>query len=710
MQPIAAFMYPDSVAIVGASNDQTKRGFHAIETLLADQFKGAIYPINPKESSILGLKCYPDLQSLPASPALALICTPAKTVPELLAQCGRAGVKGAVVLGNGFSEAGQEGAALEAAAVAMARAANVRVIGPNTSGMFNTHAHCNLVGLPDLPTGHVGLISQSGNVTVSLVCEAQINGRVGFSTYVGVGNEADIRFDEYLRYLGNDPNTRVVVVYAEGFKDGRAFVDAVRDVSASKPVVIFKGGRTMQGQLAARSHTGSLAGDYRMSRDVHTQAGAIVVNRSDQILPIAETLTLLPKPNGNKVAILADGGGHATMATDVMAEQGIPLARLSEATRDRLAQILPAAAALGNPVDVAGRTDSDPMALTRCADILLSDPNVDCLLIVGMFGGFHLRFSHALLDEEIRASEALAVSVRSHGKPTVVFSAYEIAKPEPLTKLHALGVPVFSSVELAGQCVGALIQYGQRSIDSAGAPRQAAGQAACAGHEIVARARADGRDHLLEPEARRFLRANEIPIEEGVWIKSDEALDRVQRRSRAASFAMKLVSRDIQHKSDAGGVLLGLGVHELEQARKTIRDRALAYAPTARLDGVLVVSMARKGCELILGVVNDAQYGRVMMFGLGGVWVELLREVAFRTIPVTRSDAEQMLDLSKAKALFEGFRGEPPLDRNAIIDLMLRLSRLCETHPEIHEIDLNPVIVYSQGYEILDARMTLKSA
>ncbi|NJN47921.1 MAG: hypothetical protein HC808_17190 [Candidatus Competibacteraceae bacterium] len=339
---LSEFLYPNSVAIVGASKDPTKRGFKAIQTLLTEKYPGMIFPIHPRETEILGLTAYSDVNAVPNRIDLALVCTPAHTVPDVIKSCGEKGIKGAVILAGGFSESGEVGQQLEQATVAMARQTGVRLVGPNTSGLFNTHKSCNLVGFSELKKGPIGILSQSGNMALALAIDGQINGHIGFSTYIGVGNEAEIEFDEYLDYFGNDENTQALAVYVEGFKQGRRFLAAARRVTQKIPVVLYKSGKTAVGQQAAKSHTGALAGNYAVSQGVMRQAGITVVSRADHILPLAEALALLPPPlQSKRVAILADGGGHATIAADALIERGMILPPLSEETRAKLAAKLP---------------------------------------------------------------------------------------------------------------------------------------------------------------------------------------------------------------------------------------------------------------------------------------------------------------------------------------------------------------------------------
>ncbi|HAV45422.1 MAG TPA: acetyl-CoA synthetase, partial [Halomonas sp.] len=338
--PLHDILAPSGIAVVGASADPTKRGYKAMVGLINGGYQGHIYPINPKADHILGVQAWPSLTEMPGCPELALLCTPAATVPALIAECGRRGVKGAVILASGFGETGEEGAALEAQMMEIARAHGVRIIGPNTSGMFNLHHQINLLALDNVKPGDIGIVSQSGNMLLSLALEAQHNGQVGFSTYVGPGNQSDIGFNDYLRYLGEDEHTRVATLYVEGFRDGQQFLKVARDVTAMKPVVVYKSGATEQGQKAASSHTGALAGSYQMTVDLLRQAGVSVVQYSDEILPVAEGLGRLQKAPGKRVAVISDGGGQATIAADRLSEAGLTLAELSDATRSALREVL----------------------------------------------------------------------------------------------------------------------------------------------------------------------------------------------------------------------------------------------------------------------------------------------------------------------------------------------------------------------------------
>ncbi|MER8716257.1 acetate--CoA ligase family protein [Mesorhizobium sp. M1295] len=709
---LADILSPNSIAIIGASKNPAKRGYRSIRKLLDGGYAGEIYPINPKESEICGIRCLPDLGSLPGPVDLALVCTPAATVASVITECATKVVRGAVVLAGGFGEAGDSGKRLQDEVLAAARAGGVRIIGPNTSGLFNTHKACNLVGFSDLRKGNIGLLSQSGNMALSLVTEAQANGHIGVSTYVGIGNEADIRFDEYLDYFAADPNTNVVIAYVEGLKDGCRFLNALRRISREKPVVIYKSGRTSAGRISAKSHTGALAGEYAVSEGVLRQAGAILAHRSDEILPIAEALSLLPPLRSRRLAILADGGGHATIAADALSERGLALAPLSEDTRRRLAAELPQAASVINPVDVAGGTDSDPSVFAACAEILLQDPMVDGLLISGLYGGYAVRFSQDLLAAEIDATNLIGAMPHRFGKPIVVHSLYcalqADQRPLPLLEMRGAGIPVHSSLETAVRCMQALAEHGEVGRAFAAPPPKQA-QHGKIFEQFLARCRAEGRRVVLEHEARASLRDFGLNLAPALLAVNAKEAEEAFLRVGAQPVAMKIVSRDILHKTEVGGVKLNVAdVASVHRGFFEIVANAKAAVTNPNIAGVLVTPMAAKGgVEVIVGVVREAVYGPVMMFGVGGVLVEVLRDVVFRALPISRNDAFTMLDEIKAQAVLDGVRGGAPVDRGALADFMVSISDFVEAYPEIDELDLNPILAYSDGLAVLDVRVLL---
>lgn len=710
--PLQSMLSPKSIAIVGASANESKRGNIAIRHLLNNQFLGDIYPINPTTSHIHNLACYASLGELPQTPDLALICTPAHTLPDIIKDCGNHGIKGAVVLATGFSETGEAGLLLEERMVEMAKQFGLRIIGPNTSGIFNAHCGANLVGYKNLKAGNIGLLSQSGNMALSLVTEGTHHDTQGFSTYIGVGNEADVQFHEYLDYFAEDANTRVIVSYVEGLKSGRAFLDAASRTSLEKPIVLYKSGRTQIGQQSAKSHTGALAGSYQQAKGLMHQCGVTLVERADEILPVAETLSTLHDYlplAGKRVAILADGGGHATIAADALDNLDITLPTLNSKTQAALARLLPAGAPVANPIDVAGGTDSNPERFADCAEEILGDDQIDALLIVGLFGGYAIRFAESLAPIESRCADRLGSLVRSLNKPILLQSLYKPLATEPLLKLELSNIPVFESIDVATRCLSAAMHYSQASHRLAQQNSAHSEAKSVLADRLIADAIAEGRYSLFEFEALEALAAYGAKINKPSVIRNSEDFESVELTSRSNKMVMKLVSQDILHKTDAGGVILSLEQSQLKNAYQTILSNAADYNPNARVEGVLVADMAEAGgTEVILGVSRDPQYGPVLMFGLGGIFVEVLKDISFRALPLSKADAIEMIGEIRSCKILQGTRGKKSIDQEALISLMMAVSNLCINHPEIEELDLNPVLVSDRGYNVLDARLVLQ--
>ena len=705
-------MHPRSVAVVGASKVETKRGYQAIRTLMDEAYDGAIYPINPKEKSILGFKCYPSIADIDAPVDVALIATPAATVPDILEACGRKGIAGAVILAGGFREVGEQGKQLEEKMVSVARQHNIRIIGPNTSGMLNLVDNLNLVGLRDVPKGDIALLSQSGNMALSLITEAKLKSSKGFSYYVGVGNEADIRFHEYLEFFRQDPDTRAILMYVEGMREGRAFLQQAYITTQDKPIILLKSGRSSTGKRSAGSHTGALAGISQVAKTAFQRAGIIVIENSDELFPAAESLSSCPPIRNNQVAILADGGGHATIAADILTDYGVQLPELDEKTQHRLRDILPPAASVTNPVDVAGGTDADPSLFADCARIMLNDANVGGLLLVGLFGGYGIRFAPSLALKEEDAAHQMGKMVSKRNKPIIIHSLYNSEHPHSLELCRYYNLPVFDSLDVACKCIGVLAQYGaylksyhakSNFVINTGA--KANTEAA----QILSTARAEGRNSLYEHEGKRLLQLHgAAATQDRLALSVDDALDLAKKID--GPLAMKIVSRDILHKSDAGGVELNLkGDRQIRQAFARITQKVHDYNPQADIRGVLLSPMATPGIEVIIGTKIDAQFGPIIMYGLGGVMVEILKDVSFRVLPISRRSARKMIEETKSAPILHGVRGDSPYDEKALVNLLLTVSEIIEAYPDIEEMDLNPVILHHSGLSIVDARIILKS-
>jgi len=698
----------ESVAIIGASKDEAKRGYQAIRILLDDRFDGRIYPVNPKEDSILGLKCYPSVLDIPEDIDLALITTPARTLKNVLAECAEKGAAGAVVIAGGFGELGEEGKRFEEEIVASAK--GIRIIGPNTSGMISVNKGLNLVGLQNVPKGSIALLTQSGNIALTLITEASLKSQMGFNYYVGVGNEADLKFHEYLEYFTADPDTNVILMYVEGLREGRRFLQQASRTTQVKPIVLYKSGRSAKGSKSAGSHTGALAGISEVSNSAFKRAGIITVQHSDEMFPIAESLASLPLINEASIAILADGGGHATIAADYLTELGIKIPELEEETRAKLEAILPSNASLANPIDVAGGTDQNPSIFADCAEILLNDKNIHGLLIVGLFGGYGIRFAKKLAFLEEDAAHRMGKLVRRIQKPIVLHSLYNFAKPHSLDLLRYYRIPVYDSLEIACKCVDALSVYGSyllKEHEESIFQFNWGAKATPEGQKIIDDTLAEDRTALLEHEAKELLRFQGAPVSMDRLARDEEEAVKIADEI-GYDVAMKIVSPDILHKSDAGGVMLRLkNEQEVREAFNKIINNANNYKPDADIRGCIVSRMAGEGVEVIIGTKNDDQFGPIVMFGLGGVLVEMVKDVSFRVLPVSSYWASTMLDEIKLSSILDGVRGRPPCDRQAIADLIEKVSDIIEAFPVIHEMDLNPVIVHEDGLSIVDARIIL---
>ncbi len=704
-------MHPRSVAVIGASKTETKRGYQSIKTLLAQQYEGAIYPVNPKLDAVLGLPCYKSLLDIEAPVDLALIATPAATTPAILDTCGQKGVAGAVILAGGFREVGEQGKDLEEAMLTTAHKYGIRIIGPNTSGMMSVLDNLNLVGIQNVPKGDIALLSQSGNMALSIITEAKLKSRKGFSYYVGVGNEADIKFHEYLEFFRQDDNTRAILMYVEGMREGRKFLQQAYTTTQEKPIVLLKSGRSRAGKRSAGSHTGALAGISEVAKGAFERAGIVVIDNADELFPAAETLSSCPAIRNNQVAILADGGGHATIAADILTDYGIQIPELNEKTQARLKEILPAAASVVNPVDVAGGTDADPSLFANCADIILSDSNVGGLLMVGLFGGYGIRFAESLSLKEEDAAHQLGKMMVKRNKAIVLHSLYSSERPHSLDLCRYYNIPVYDSVDVACKSIGVLAQYGNylksyhaktNFVMNWGA------KAKSEGDELILKARLDGRRVLLEHEAKRLLNIHGAQtLEEKLALSADDAVEAAA--SIDGPVAMKIVSPDILHKSDAKGVLLNLKTKaDVTKGYTKLIKNAKRYNDKADIRGVLVSPMVSPGVEVIIGTKIDDQFGPIIMYGLGGVMVEILKDISFRVLPISRFSAKKMISETKSAPILDGVRGTNISDKKALHNLLLLISDIVEAYPDIEEMDLNPVILHEKGLSIVDARILLK--
>ncbi|MGH2873408.1 MAG: acetate--CoA ligase family protein [Solirubrobacteraceae bacterium] len=702
---IERLLTPHSIAVIGASSDPAKRGHQAVAALLKLGFPHPIYPVNPAGGTLLGLPVVRQIAEISEPVDLALVATPATTVPAILEQAAACGVGGAVVIAVGFAESGADGRLLEDRIADIAARSGMRVIGPNTSGIFNTHAAVNLVGVPDLPPGPISVLTQSGNMLLSLLEDTRAVGGPGLGMFVGVGNQTDVGFEDVIEAIARDSNTRVIAMHCEGFRDGRALLVELRKAATRKPVVILKGGTSDAGSRSALSHTAALAGSAVVSEAVLRQAGADLVQRSDELAAVASVLAAAPLPRGARTAVLADGGGHATLCADALSRVGLPLAELGPATCEQLRGLYGRAASVANPVDVAGATDEDPRLFTEGARLLLADEHVDLLVIVGLFGGYQVRFGAHLAKAEQAGADVLAGLPVALGKPAVVQSSYASHHTPPQRTLNAHGLPVLGSIDHAARAAAALVRRAH-FVNTAGSRSTFAAIAADA--EPSKQPAALRRRALTEPEARRLLGK----LGDGVGTDRWRLVTSPGEAGRAVAqlggrCAIKVVSNQIVHKSDVGGVLLDVTPAAAADAFAAIVCTVADNAPEATVDGVLVTPMAPTGVELMIGGSHDPTFGPMIAFGPGGTLVELLGQPAFRRAPITMLEASELATEQPISRLLDGYRGATGVDRPTLAQFLVEVSKLIAGNPEIAELDLNPVIAAGPHLVPVDARIVV---
>lgn len=729
---LARIFEPRSIVVVGASTDPGKRGHQILRALGESGYAGRVHAVNPAGGKLMGHTLLRSLEEMPAGVDLAVLCTPAATAPRLVRACGERGVGGAVVLAVGFGESGGEGARLEAELAAAGRDSGVRVIGPNTSGLLNLPRGVNLIGARGVRPGKIALLVQSGNIALGLMNEISRRTALGISICCGLGNEVDVGFGEVLEFLGGHDGTAGVIAHVEGCKDGRALLSAARVVTRHKPVVVVKSGRTAAGAEAAVSHTGAVAGPYERLRAGLVQAGVVEVVRTDELSQIAETLvSQVPGPAGGRIAILSDGGGQNTLAVDYLVEMGAPLAELDERTMSALRTHLGPAAAVRNPVDVAGAADTDPSAFPRALKALAADPAVGVVLVVGLFGGYGIRFSEELARVETAAADDMAATMRDAGKGLVVQSLYTAMESKPLDALRQAGVPVIESLEVACRAVAELQRRGNRrahrdnwrarggdyedSADTLTDTLSATAKPlsiAPTHHRSISAARSDGRKTLTEIEAREVLGDCGLAFEPVEIIRSgEEAAEWAVRAPH--TFALKLLSKQIIHKSDAQGVVLDIRTpEEARVAFESVVANARNYAhaqglPAERYAALASPMLPRPVAEFLIGANRDPQLGPVLTIGAGGVWVEVFRDVAHRVLPVDDSEIASMLTELKANALLTGTRGGATVRTGPIVAAASAVARSLLKWDDIAEAEVNPLFVYEDRVVPVDARMVL---
>lgn len=688
---------PNAVAVIGASRKEGKVGRAVLENLMANGFEN-IMPINPNDSEILGFRAYQSILDVPKEEnvELAVIVIPAKLVPEAIDQCGRAGIANVVVISAGFKEAGVEGARLERECVEICREYGIRMVGPNCLGIIDTDSGLNATFAANMAhKGNIAMMSQSGAIcTVALDWADRTN--VGFSKFVSLGNKADMDENDFLEFFEKDTSTSVIAAYLEGVKNGPEFIRIARRVSQSKPVVIVKSGRTSVGSRAVSSHTGTLAGSDSAYDAAFRQSGVIRADSLIEMLDLSRAFSSYPLPKGRDIAIVTNAGGLGILTADACSAAGLNIASFEESTINELRKTLPPAANLYNPVDVLGDASADIYA--HALETVLADENVD---------GVILLVSPQAMTEVTEIAEKIVDTIRNSDKPILcnLAGGTRIAEGEEL--LQNNGIPNYPSLERAVESMDALCTYYSIKNRRYNSPEQIS-----ADKDVADRTIKDAigkKQRILGLESMDILSSYGINVVPSRIVKTlPEAVEASEKM--VYPVVMKIVSPDISHKTDVGGIRLNLQhADDVERAYNSMMSDVHRYMPAARITGVQVQKMISGGKEVIIGMNRDPQFGPLLMFGLGGTYVEFLKDVSFAVAPISIEEAKHMVSSIKTYPLIAGVRGETPADINSVIDALMRVSQLVTDFPEILEFEINPLMVMQdgQGCVAMDVRFTI---
>ena len=703
-QPLDIFFSPETVAVIGASEAKGSVGRTILWNLVRNPFGGTVFPVNPKRSSVLGIHAYPNIAQVPEQVDLAVVVTPASTVPGIIRECVDAGVKGAIVISAGFKECGAQGAELEHQVLAEAQRGKLRIIGPNCLGVMSpiTGLNATFAGSMARP-GSVGFVSQSGALCTA-VLDWSLREFVGFSAFISVGSMLDVGWGDLIDYLGDDPRTRSIVLYMETIGDARSFLSAAREVALTKPIIVIKPGRTDAAARAAASHTGALTGSDEVLDAAFHRSGVLRVTSIADLFYMAEVLAKQPRPKGPRLAILTNAGGPGVLATDTLITSGGELADLSEETLASLNQLLPAHWSHNNPVDILG--DAGPERYAKAVDILARDKNSDGLLVI---------LTPQAMTDPTQTAEQLKPYSRVAGKPLLAswMGGVEVAAGENI--LNQANIPTFPYPDTAARAFVYMWRYSDNlrglyetptypAVDGEATPDSALAE------KIILNARKSGRTLLTEVESKRLVAAYGIPT-----VEARPATSKADAVKCATALGypvvLKLLSETITHKTEVGGVHLNLpDENAVRRAYDAIRASVREKAGSEHFLGVTVQPMvALDGYEIIIGSSVDPQLGPVLLFGAGGQLVEVFRDNAHALPPLNTTLARRMMERTRIFPALKGVRGRNPADLAGLERILVQFSQLVVEQPWIHEIEINPLLVSGERLVALDARVVLHS-
>jgi acetate---CoA ligase (ADP-forming) len=691
--------HPKSVAVVGVSRGREKVGYSLFANLVTGGFPGAIYGVNPAGGELLGRPLFPSVEAIPGPVDLGVLAVPPTAVVEALPLLARKGLRAAIVISAGFSEVGGEGLRLTEALREAAARIPVRFLGPNCLGLIDTRARLNASFAAGMPApGDIAFFSQSGALCTAVLDWALGEG-IGFSTFISLGNKADVTEADVMERLAGDPGTRVIMGYVESIDDGVRFLRVARETTIRKPVVLLKAGATTAGARAASSHTGSLAGSDKAYTAAFRQGGILRAGTVEELLDVAIGFAMQPVPERDRLLVLTNAGGPGILAADVAERFGIPLAEVSPALRERFVACLPPTASLGNPVDMIGDARADRYGFAL--DALRDDPGTDIVLVL---------LTPQAMTQPDETAEAVVRNLSGSGKTAAASFMGDVSVRTARRILSAGGIPQYPVPERAVRALGAMIRYRRARRPAAEREEEIRGIRKEAAAEAIRAAQAAGRRALGETESRGILAAYGFVFPEQFPARTTpEAVQAFERIG--GPVAIKIASPDILHKTDVGGVRLGLAsAEDVARAFAEITTGVRRRVPGAWIAGVTVQKMVSGGQELILGMSRDPQFGPLLMYGFGGIYVEVLGDVSFRLAAFfSRADASEMVREIRSYPLLAGYRGAEPADEEAVVDGLLRIARLSLDFPEIQELDVNPAIVLSrgEGIQAIDCRMTI---
>jgi acetyltransferase len=694
---LEAFFNPDSVAIIGASRTPGKLGYAVVDNLISSGFTGKVYPINLKADEILDRKAYPSVLDVPGDIDLAVVVIPAKYVAGALKECGEKGIGYAIIISAGFRETGHEGLEMEMELIEIAEKYDMRIVGPNCLGFMDTYAPSDTSFAPNMPPkGPIAFMSQSGALGTAILDWSIGTKQVGFSKFMSIGNKADVSEIDLLQALEDDENTKVILSYTEGLADGQEFMKIASSVSKHKPVIMLKSGVTASGSKAVSSHTGSLAGAREAYAAAFAQAGVLQAHTLTEMFDFAKAFAYQPLLQGDNIAIVTNAGGPGVLTTDEIEGAGLKLADMKPETIGELEKGLPAAASALNPVDVLGDALAD--RYEHALELVVEDPNVDGIIVI---------VTPQAMTEVEKTAEAVGKIAKKTEKPILGCFIGNALTSAGVEVMREYGVPNYEFPEGAVSAFKAMKTYrGFLNRPESAVVEFDVDKGRV--QKVIDQVAAEGRSGITELEAREIQLAYDIPMPPSELAKDAEAAAKAAAEI-GFPVVMKIASPDILHKTDAGGVKVGVKDEaEAKAAFEEIIANAKDYKADAEIWGCLVQKMADKGIvEVLVGMTTDPQFGPLVTFGLGGIYVEVLKDVTFRVAPFTKHQAKQMIGEIKTHELLEGFRGDPVADKAAIADVLMRIGQLVTDFPQIKELDINPLLVYPEGKGALALDMRL---